>query len=96
MLFKQHHHLLQHNIIEMYSSTQSDEGRPHGPRGLAAVMEAALTSISGILFVNFLLSVLCLSSLPGVRGCGGRHGFLGRRLGLPVLFVFSLLVFGCV
>ena len=35
-----------------------------------------------------LSSVLWLSSLRGVRSCGGRHG-LGSRLGLLGLFVFS-------
>ena len=49
-------------------------------------MEAALTGISGMLFVYFLLSVLWLSSLRGVRSCGDRHG-LGSRLGLLGLFV---------
>ena len=34
-------------------------------------MEASLTGLSGMLFVCFLLSVLWLSSLRGVRGCGG-------------------------
>ena len=50
-------------------------------------MEAALTGISGMLFVNFLLSVLWLSSLRGVRSCGGRHGLVSR-LGPLWLFVF--------
>ena len=45
--------------------------------GLAAVMEAALTL------------VLWLSTLRGVRSCGGRHG-LGSPLGLFGLSVFSL------
>ena len=48
-------------------------------------MEAVLTGISGILLVNFLLSVLWLSSLRGVRSCG-RHRGLGSRLGLLGLF----------
>ena len=55
--------------------------------GSAAVMEA-LAGISGMLFVRFMLSVLWLSSLRGVRSCGGRYG-LGSRLGLLRLFVFT-------
>ena len=53
-------------------------------------MGAALTRISGMSFVYFLVSVLWLSSLRGIRSCGGRHG-LGSRLGLLGLFVFSFL-----
>ena len=45
-----------------------------------------LTGISSMLFVLFLLSVLWLSSLRGVRSCGGRLG-LGFRLRLLRLFV---------
>ena len=56
-------------------------------------MEAALTGISDVLFVYFLLSVLWLSSLRGVRSCGGRHG-LGSRLGLRRPFVFGFLLLG--
>ena len=56
-------------------------------------MEAALTGISGMMFVYFLLSVVWLSSLRGVRSCSGRHG-LGSRLGLLGLFVFSFLLPG--
>ena len=78
----------------MYSSTQFDEGRPHGPLVLVVVMETALTGISGM-FVYFLFSVLWLSSLRGARSGGGRHG-LGSRLGLLGLFVFSFLVLGLV
>ena len=55
--------------------------------GSSEVMEAALTGISGMLFVCFLLSVVWVSSLRGIRSCGGRHG-LGSRLGLLGLFVF--------
>ena len=55
-------------------------------------MEAALTGISGVLFVCFLLSVVWLSSLRGIRSRGGRHG-LGSRLGLG-LFVFRVLLLG--
>ena len=39
-----------------------------------------------MLFAYFLLPVVCLSSLRGVRSCGGRHG-AGSRLGLLELFV---------
>ena len=55
----------------MYSSTQSDEARPHGPiintsyqkfTGSTEVMEAALTGISGMLFVCFLLCGLAVYS----------------------------------
>ena len=53
-------------------------------------MEAALTGISGMLFVCFLLYVVWLSSLRGIRSCGGRHR-LGSRLGLLGLFVFRFL-----
>ena len=54
-------------------------------------MEAALTGISGMLFV---FSALCsLASLWGIRSCGGRHG-LGSRLGLLGLFVFRFLLLG--
>ena len=55
--------------------------------GLAAAMEAALTAISGRLLAYFLLSVPWVSSLRGVRSCGGRHG-LGSRLVLLGVFVF--------
>ena len=58
--------------------------------GSTEAMEAALTGISGMLFVCFLLSVVWLSSLRGIRSCGGRHG-LGSRLGLLGLFVFRFL-----
>ena len=54
---------------------------------LAAVMEAALTGISGMLFVCVLLFVVWLSSLRGGRSCVGRHdpdSSLGR-VGLFVL-----------
>ena len=56
-------------------------------------MEAALTSISGMLFVCFLLCVVWLSILRGIRSCGGRHG-LGSRLGLLGQFVFRFLLLG--
>ena len=55
-------------------------------------MEAALTGISGMMFVYFLLSVVWLSSLRGVRSCGGGHGLVSR-LGLRGLFVFSFFAF---
>ena len=42
---------------------------------------------------EFLLSVLRLSSLWGVRSSGGHHG-LGSRLGLVGLFVFRFLLLG--
>ena len=61
--------------------------------GSTEVMESALTGISGMLFVCFLLSVLWLCSLRGIRSCGGRHG-LGSRLGLLGLFVFRFLLLG--
>ena len=61
--------------------------------GSTEAMEAAMTGISGILFVCFLLSVVWLSSLRGIRSCGGRHG-LGSRLGLLGLFVFMFLLLG--
>ena len=60
--------------------------------GATEVMEAALTGISGM-FLCFLLSVVWLSSLRGIRTCGGRHG-LGCRLGLLVLFVFRFMLLG--
>ena len=50
-------------------------------------MEAALTVISGMFLMYFLLSVLCLSGLRGVCSCGGRHG-LRSRLDLLWLLVF--------
>ena len=52
-------------------------------------MEAVLTGISGMLFVNFLLSVIWLSSLRGFRRCGGHRG-LGSRFGLLGLFVSAV------
>ena len=55
-------------------------------------MEAVLTGISGMLFVNILLSVLWLSTPRGVRSCGCRRG-LGSRLGLLGLFAFSFFAF---
>ena len=61
--------------------------------GSTEAMEAALTGISGVLFVCFLLSVVWLSSLRGIRSRGGRHG-LGSRLGLLWLFVFRVLLLG--
>ena len=52
-------------------------------------MEAALTGTSGMLLVCFLLSVVWLYGLRGVRSCGG----LGSRLGLlGGLFVLSFLL----
>ena len=56
-------------------------------------MEAALTGISGMLFACFLLSVVWLFSLRGIRSCGGRLG-LGSRLDLLGLFVFRFLLLG--
>ena len=56
--------------------------------GSAAIMEAALAGIRGVLFVCFMLSTVWLSSLPGIRCCGGRHG-PGSRLGLLGLFVLG-------
>ena len=46
--------------------------------GFGCAMEAVLTGISGMLALNFLLSVLWLSCLRGVRSCGG-HRSLGSR-----------------
>ena len=74
----------------MYSSTQSDEERLPWATGSSEVMEATLTGISGKLFVCFMLSVLWLSNLRGIRSCGGRHG-LGSRLGLLGLFIYIFL-----
>ena len=56
-------------------------------------MEAALTGISGALFVYCLLflSFGCLEAF--VATVDGRHG-LGSRLGLLGLFVFGLLFLG--
>ena len=56
-------------------------------------MEAVLTGISGMLFANIMLSVLWLSSLRGVRSCGGHYG-LGSRFGLLGLFAFRFLLLG--
>ena len=61
--------------------------------GSTEVMQAALTGISGMLFVSFLLSVAWLPSLRGIRSCGGRCG-LRSRLGLLGLFVFRFLLLG--
>ena len=72
MLFvKKRHHFLQQTIFVQQQSIQ----RGTGPwaTGLAAVMEAAQTGITGMMFVYVLLSVLSLSSLRGVRRCGGHH-----------------------
>ena len=49
-------------------------------------MEALFTGISGMLFVRFLLAVVWLSGLRGIRIFGGRHA-PGSRLGLLGLFV---------
>ena len=49
-------------------------------------MEAVLTGISRMLLTKFLLSVLWLSSLWGVRSCGGHRG-LDSRLRLRWFFV---------
>ena len=58
--------------------------------GLATAIDAVLTGISGMLFLNFLLSVLWLSCLRGVRSCGGHRG-LGSRFSacFGTLFLFS-------
>ena len=79
----------------MYGSTQFDEGRPMG-HGSVAAMEAALTGISGMLFVCFLLSVVWMSSLRGIRSCGGRHYvsvLAWACLGCSFLGLFLLLGF---
>ena len=81
MLFKQRHYLLQLTTFECTAALN-----PTWATGSTEVIEAALTGISGML-VCFLLSVVWLSSLRGIRSCGGRHG-LGSRLGLLGLFVF--------
>ena len=76
---KKRHHFLQQTIFVQQQSIQ----RGTGPwaTGLAAVMEAAQTGITGMMFVYVLLSVLSLYSLRGVRSCGGHHmGRLGSRL----------------
>ena len=72
MLFiKQHHNLLQQtNFVQQHSIQR---GMAPWATGLAAVMEAVYTGITGMLFVYVLLSVLSLSSLRGVRSCGGHH-----------------------
>ena len=62
-------------------------------KGSTEVMEAALTGISGMWIVCFLVSVVWLPSLRGIRSCGGRHG-LGSRLGLLGLFVVRFLLLG--
>ena len=54
----------------------------------AAVMEHALAGVCRVLVVCFLLSAAWLSSLPGVRSYGGRHG-PGSGLGLLGLFVLG-------
>ena len=63
--------------------------------GPTAVMNAALTGISGML-LYFLFFVLWLSGLRrGVRSCGCRHGpgcrlgLLGWAVGFYQLFLFS-------
>ena len=55
-------------------------------------MEAALTGICDVLFVCFLRSAVWLSSLPGVRSCGGRHG-PGSGSGLCCSFQFFVFRF---
>ena len=55
VLFKQRNHLLQ-EIISEYTAAR---GTAPWATGLAVVMEAVLTGISGMLFVCFLLSVVC-------------------------------------
>ena len=45
----------------VYSSTQSDEGRAPWATGSTEVIDVALTGISVMLFVCFLLSVVCLA-----------------------------------
>ena len=52
--------------------------------------EPALTGIS-VMFVYYLLAVFWLSSVRGVRGCGGRHD-LGFRVGMLGLFGFTFLL----
>ena len=54
---------------------------------------SCMTGISGMLFVNFCSLSSGLSSLRGVRSCGGHRG-LGSRLGLLELFVFRFLLLG--
>ena len=58
------------------------------PTGSAAVMEAVLAGICDVFFVCFILSAVWLSSLPGVRSCGGRQG-PGTGLGLLGLFFYG-------
>ena len=43
------------------------------------------------MFVYYLLAVFWLSSVRGVRGCGGRHD-LGFRVGMLGLFGFTFLL----
>ena len=71
----------------MYSSPQFGEGRPLGP-GFGHVDESCIGWHQR--HVARLLSalVLCLSSIRGVRSCGGRHG-VGSRLGVLGAFVFN-------
>ena len=42
--------------------------------GFGWAMESVLTSINGMSLLNFLLSVLWLSFLRGVRSCGNHRG----------------------
>ena len=57
--------------------------------GLATVMEAVLTGVGGMLLVYSLLSVLCLSSLRGVRSCCCRDGLASRFWAVHVELVFT-------
>ena len=86
MLFKQHHYLLQQFLNVQQDSIR--RGTAPWATGSTEMMEAALTGISDMVFVCFLLSVVWLSSLRGIRSCGGRHG-LSSRLGLLGLFVLD-------
>ena len=78
MLFKHYRHLMPQTIFVQQLSIR--RGTAEGVTGLAAMMEAVQTGITGMLFVHVLLSALSLSSLRGVRSCGGHHSRFGSRL----------------
>ena len=69
--------LLRQTIFENTAAHNSMRTAPWATV-LDAAMEAVLTGISGMLLLSFLLSVLWLSCLRGVRSCGGHRG-LGSR-----------------
>ena len=86
VLFKQHQYLLQRTVFECTAAPNPTRDGPMGHRfdwGDVSCIDWHQRHV----VVCLMLSVVWLSSLPGIRSCVVRHG-LGSRLGQLGLFAF--------